>query len=242
MTQHPRRCLDWAGTDGGWPIWRSGFKSIPRPLPAKLFDCPLVCVYPISPPYVVAQTVSVSSHRTEVAAAVGHAADLQGVESRRAASARASFRAAPWTRRQVSRCRRAPAEVLHPRHVPLPERRGTARRASGGLHGHRHPCPLQARARLQRAASDGLGCVRPARRAIRDQDRPASAQDDRGKHRELHEADQKPRLQLRLVARGEHDGPRLLQVDAMDFPPALQCLLRRGEELRAPDLRADRKT
>ena len=57
-----------------------------------------------------------------------------------------------------------------------------ARRASRRLHRHGHPRPLQTRARFQRAASDGLGRVRPARRAIRRQDRPASAPDDRWKN------------------------------------------------------------
>ncbi len=44
--------------------------------------------------------------------------------------------------------------------------------------------------RLQRPASDGLGRLRPARRAIRHQDRPASARDHRGEHRHLQAPDQ----------------------------------------------------
>ena len=92
------------------------------------------------------------------------------------------FAAAPQTFRQSGRHAVA-AEILHPRHVSVSERRGLARRPSGRLHGHGHSRALQTRARFQRAASDGLGRVRPARRAIRRQDRPASAQDHRGEHR-----------------------------------------------------------
>ena len=69
------------------------------------------------------------------------------------------------------RLRRLAPEVLLPRHVPVPLGRGPPRRAPGGLHGHRHHLALQAHARLQRAAPDGVGRVRPARRAVRDPDR-----------------------------------------------------------------------
>ena len=58
-----------------------------------------------------------------------------------------------------------PAQVLRARHVPLPVGRGPARRPPRGLHRHRHRLPLQAHARLQRPAPDGLGRLRPARRA-----------------------------------------------------------------------------
>ncbi len=50
-----------------------------------------------------------------------------------------------------------------------------ARRPPRGLHRDRHRRALQAHARLQRAAPDGLGRVRPAGRAVRAQDRHASA-------------------------------------------------------------------
>ena len=86
----------------------------------------------------------------------------------------------PQTFRQGGRHAVA-AKILHSRHVPLSERRGPARRPSGRLHRHGHPRPLQTRAGFQRAASDGLGRLRPARRAIRHQDRPASAPDHRGR-------------------------------------------------------------
>ena len=77
------------------------------------------------------------------------------------------------------------AQVLRARHVPVSERRGSARRPSRGLHRDRHHQPLQAHARLQRAASDGLGRVRSARRAVRDPDQRASGQDHARRDRDL---------------------------------------------------------
>ena len=73
------------------------------------------------------------------------------------------------------------AQVLRARHVPLPVRRGPARRPLRGLHRHRHHHPLEADAGLQRAAPDGLGRVRPAGRELRHQARRAPARDDRGR-------------------------------------------------------------
>ena len=58
---------------------------------------------------------------------------------------------------------------------PLPERRGPARRTSRRLHGDGHRGALQAHEGFQRPASDGLGRVRAARRAVCDQERAASA-------------------------------------------------------------------
>jgi leucyl-tRNA synthetase len=57
-----------------------------------------------------------------------------------------------------------------PGHVPLPLRRGAARGAPRGLHRHRHRLPVQAHEGLQRAAPDGVGRLRAARRAVRDPD------------------------------------------------------------------------
>ena len=96
----------------------------------------------------------------------------------------------PFAQRHAGTQAGATAQVLHPRHVPLPVRRGAARRASRGLHRHGHSGPLPPRARLQCPAPDWLGRLRPARRAIRHQDRPASAQDHRAEHRDLQAPDQ----------------------------------------------------
>ncbi len=71
--------------------------------------------------------------------------------------------------------RHVEAEVLRARHVPVPVGRRPARRPSRGLHRDRHRRALQAHARLQRAAPDGLGRVRPAGRAVRRPHRHASA-------------------------------------------------------------------
>ena len=101
---------------------------------------------------------------------------------------------------------------------PYPVRRRPARRPSRGLHRHRHPRPLQAHARLQRPAPDGLGRLRPARRAVRHRDRHPSAHHHAEEHRHLPPADQDARLQLRLGPRGRHHRSRLLQVDAVDLP------------------------
>ena len=78
---------------------------------------------------------------------------------------------------------------------------------------------------LQCAASDRLGRLRSARRAIRHQDRPASAQDHRAEHRHLQAPDQVARLQLRLEPRSRHHRPAVLQVDPVDLPAALQLLV-----------------
>ena len=53
-------------------------------------------------------------------------------------------------------------------------------------------------------------------------------------HRHLQAPDQKPRLQLRLDARTRHHRPGLFQVDAVDFPQALQLVVQsRNQQGRA---------
>ena len=92
---------------------------------------------------------------------------------------------------------------------PYPSGGRPARRPSGGLHRHRHPGPLPPHARLQRPAPDGLGRLRPARRAVRHRDRHASARHHAEEHRHLPPADQDARLQLRLGPRGRHHRSRI---------------------------------
>ena len=58
-------------------------------------------------------------------------------------------------------------------HVPVPQRRGPARRPPAGLHRHRRLRPLPAHDRPQRGPHHGLRRLRPARRAVRGADRPA---------------------------------------------------------------------
>ena len=79
---------------------------------------------------------------------------------------------------------RRPADAVRARHVPVPERQGTARRAPARLHRHRRVRALPAHERLQRAARDGLRRVRAARRAVRGADRAAPARHDRAEHRD----------------------------------------------------------
>ncbi len=92
----------------------------------------------------------------------------------------------------------------------FPTRRARpARRPPGGLHRHRHHRPLQAHARLQRAAPDGLGRLRPAGRASTPS-RPARTRaittDD--EHRQLPPPAEDARLLLRLGPRGHHHRSR----------------------------------
>ena len=127
------------------------------------------------------------------------------------------------------------AQVLHPRHVPLPQRRRPARRPPRGLHRHRHPLPLQADARLQRPAPDGLGRLRPARRAVRDQDRHAPAGHHPGRTSTT-SAGRSRRSASRYDWDREVDttDPGYYQVDPVDLPAALRHLVR-------PRLRVDRR-
>ena len=108
---------------------------------------------------------------------------------------------------------------------PVPVGRRPARRPPRGLYGDRHRRALQADARLQRAAPDGLGRVRPAGRAVRGEDRHASAHHDRAQHQALPRAAEGARLLVRLGARGQHDRPRVLQVDAVDLQAAVRARL-----------------
>ena len=55
------------------------------------------------------------------------------------------------------RLRSGSAQALHPRHVPLPQRRRAARRPSGGLHRHRYRLPLQADARASTSCTRWAG-------------------------------------------------------------------------------------
>ena len=94
--------------------------------------------------------------------------------------------------------------------------------ATRGLHRDRHHRPLQAGAGLQRAAPDGLGRVRPARRAARGEDRDPPRRQHPEQHLQLPAPDKGPGLLLRLGPGDRHDRPPLFQVDAVDLPAALQ--------------------
>ena len=117
------------------------------------------------------------------------------------------------TGRRTAPSPRPPAqgtENLRARHVPLPQRGRAPRRPSRGLYGHRHRLPLSADAGLQRHAPDGLGRLRPARRATCQADRGPPADDHGAEHRQLPPAIEDARLLLRLAARAGHDRRRII--------------------------------
>src|SRR4029453_12806706 len=87
------------------------------------------------------QTVSIRSDRAKMAGNLGGAAAFSSAKSRRK-----TFRSDQ-------------AEILHPRHVPLPERDWAARRTSRGIHGHRYCYAVHANTRVQRLESDGMGGI-----------------------------------------------------------------------------------
>ena len=154
-----------------------------------------------------------------------------------------------WEERQLFSCaqsrrerfRSGEAEILRPRHVSVPERGGVARWTSGGLHRDGHRCSLQTDARLQRVASDGLGRIRSARRAIRRQERAASRRHHARERREIQKPTKADRFFLRLATRDQHDRPALLQVDAVDFSPDLQFVVQSGDETGRADFNVSRE-
>ncbi len=115
---------------------------------------------------------------------------------------------------------------------PYPSGSRPARRPPGRLHRHRHHRPLQAHDRPQRAAPDGLRFVRPARRAIRHQDRPAPGAHHRRQHRELPPPAEIAGFRLRLGPRNRHHRSRIRALDAVDLPPALSFVFLRGGTTR----------
>ena len=158
---------------------------------------------------------------------MGSAADFPRVESGRNRPAEHPFARRHAKARRRSNCPSFTSSTCSPTR-PAPGCTSATRKVTPP----RTFWPLSARAGLQCAASDGLGRLRPARRAIRHQDRPASAQDHRGEHRHVQAPDQIARLQLRLEPRNRHDRPAVFQMDAVDFPQALQFLVQSGRPTR----------
>src|SRR5207249_2273528 len=109
-------------------------------LPGRFFlirNCSAAALSPILRTDVErSQTIPVSFDRAEMAAGLGPGADLSRVESGRDTAARTPLRQTPRAGRKNRARRTAPAEILHPRYVSLPVRRGLARGASGRLYGH----------------------------------------------------------------------------------------------------------
>ena len=116
-----------------------------------------------------------------------------------------------------SRGRSAAAQVLLPGDVCLPLR-SRARRPRPELHHRRHHGADEAYARIQRAASVRLGCVRTARRERGDQDRRAPRNVDARQHRPHERAVAAVGHQLRLGSRNRDLHARLLQIQPVDLP------------------------
>ena len=121
------------------------------------------------------------------------------------------------------RAAREPAEVLRPRHVPLPLRRGPAHRPPRGLHGDRRGRPQATHGGIQRPPPDGLGRLRAAGGACRGAREPAPATHHAAERGELPPPDRAPRLLLRLGAGGQHVLRGLLPLDAVDLPGTAQA-------------------
>jgi hypothetical protein len=109
-----------------------------------------------------------------------------------------------------------------PTPAPPPQRRRPARGPPRGLHRHRHPGPLQAHARLQRAAPHGVGRLWAARGAVRHPDGHPPRGHHARQYRPLPGAAAVAGVQLRLGARGVHLRARVLPLDAVDLPAALR--------------------
>ncbi len=109
---------------------------------------------------------------------------------------------------------------------PYPSGAGLHVGHPGGIYRHRHLLPLQADARIQRPAPDGLGRLRSARRAIRRPDQHPSPDHHPDQHRYVSPPDQVARFLVRLGSRDRYDRPRLLQVDAVDLPQDPRHLVR----------------
>src|SRR6185503_9284325 len=119
------------------------------------------------------------------------------------------------------------AEVLLPVHVPLPLGEA-AHGPRAQLHHRRRAHALPPHARLQRAAADGLGRVRPARGKRGDGEPRAAGEVDLRQHR-LHEvAAAEPRLRARLDARSRHLQAGLLQVE----PVAVHAPVQEGHRVQ----------
>ena len=114
------------------------------------------------------------------------------------------------------------AEVLLPRDVRV-SLRPRPHGARPQLHHRRRDGAHEADARLQRAASVRLGCVRSAGGERRHQERHPSRGLDARQHRAHEGAAAAPRHQLRLGARARHLRRRVLQVEPVALHPDVRA-------------------
>ena len=133
------------------------------------------------------------------------------------------------------------AEVLRPRHVPLSQRRGAARRPPARLHRHRRAGALPADERPARDARARVRRVRPARGAVRDRFRPAPPGDHVGEHGRHAAAAAPAGAGARLPAGDRHHRRLVLPVDPVDLPADLQQLGGRADRAGPADRRPDRR-
>ena len=129
---------------------------------------------------------------------------------------------APEGRRRPASRRHTPRQVLRARDAALPERRAP-HRPPQELHDRRRDRPLPPPHRPPRAAPDGLRRVRPAGREQRDQDGRAPARRHRRVDRRVPEGVPLVGDLDRLVARDRHPRARVLPLDPVDLPAAVQA-------------------
>ena len=154
-------------------------------------------------------------HRARMAGPLGGGGHFRGAQPGRAVG-------------RAREGRRSRHKAGRPRHVPVPERGGSARRPPAGLHRHGRVCALPPDARQERPALPGLRRVRAARRAVRRADRPAPAQDDRGQHGRHAPPAAAAGAGLRRPAQLRDHRRGLLPLDPVDLPADLQLLVRPG--------------
>ena len=116
--------------------------------------------------------------------------------------------------------RSAPKAVLRPDDVPVPVGRGTARRESLRLHRERHLWTIPAAHGTQRLRAARLRRLRDPLGELRAQGRDASDGPDPAEHRQLPAPARARRADGRLALHAVDDRSGLLQVDAVDLPPA----------------------
>ena len=114
-------------------------------------------------------------------------------------------------------------QVLRPGGVPLSFGRRAARGPPPQLHRPGRGGPPPPPVRVQCAVPHGLGRLRPAHRELRHEEPHPPGHCDQEECGPLPRAAQEPGLLLRLGPGGQHHRPRVLQVDPVDLPAAVQA-------------------
>ena len=119
--------------------------------------------------------------------------------------------------------------LLQPDDVPLPLRRGSACGQHLRLYRGGRLRALQADARLRRLRADRVRRLRDPLRELRAQDGGAPHRADSRQRGQLPSPAAPDRGDVRLGPHGRHHRPRVLQVDAVALPAALQARSGRAE-------------